>query len=105
MSGLDLTRRLGRVTATAVAIPPDRQLTKLAAGAVADLAAVLFCAEAIGIAGWAVAAAAEYAKLRHQFGRPIGQFQAVKHRCARMLVTAEQAAAVVWDAASAATLR
>jgi 3-oxochol-4-en-24-oyl-CoA dehydrogenase len=101
VASLDLTRRLGRVSATDVAVPADRQLTALAADAVADLAAVIFCAEAIGIAGWAVAAAADYAKLRHQFGRPIGQFQAVKHRCARMLVTAEQAAAVVWDAARA----
>jgi alkylation response protein AidB-like acyl-CoA dehydrogenase len=98
---LDLTRPLGRVTATDVPVPVDRQLTRLAQGAVANLAAVIFCAEAIGIAGWAVTAAAEYAKLRHQFGRPIGQFQAVKHRCARMLVAAEQAAAVVWDAARA----
>jgi 3-oxochol-4-en-24-oyl-CoA dehydrogenase len=99
--GLDLTRQLGRVTATDVAVPADRQLTRLAPGTVANLAAVIFCAEAIGIAGWAVSTAAEYAKLRHQFGRPIGQFQAVKHRCARMLVAAEQAAAVVWDAARA----
>ncbi len=45
--------------------------------------------------------ASEYAKIRHQFGRPIGQFQAVKHRCARMLIAAEQAAAAVWDAARA----
>ena len=98
---LDLTRRLGRVTAAGVTVPADRQLTRLAPGTVANLAAVIFCAEAIGIAGWAVTTAAEYAKLRHQFGRPIGQFQAVKHRCARMLVAAEQAAAVVWDAARA----
>ena len=98
---LDLTRRLGRVTVTDLAVPADRQLTLLAPGTVANLAAVIFCAEAIGIAGWAVSAAAEYAKLRHQFGRPIGQFQAVKHRCARMLAAAEQAAAVVWDAARA----
>jgi alkylation response protein AidB-like acyl-CoA dehydrogenase len=100
VAGLDLTRRLGRVTATDVTVPADRQLT-LAPEAVAHLAAVIFCAEAIGIAGWAVSTAAEYAKLRHQFGRPIGQFQAVKHRCARMLVAAEQATAVVWDAARA----
>jgi len=101
VDSLDLTRRLGRVTASGVAVPADRQLTRLAPDTVANLAAVIFCAEAIGIAGWAVSTAAEYAKLRHQFGRPIGQFQAVKHRCARMLVAAEQATAVVWDAARA----
>ena len=54
VTSLDLTRQLGRVTATDVTVPPDRQLTHLAAGAVANLAAVIFCAEAIGIAGWAV---------------------------------------------------
>jgi len=102
VDSLDLTRRLGRVTATDVAVPAERQLARLPQAAAANLAAVIFCAEAVGIAGWAVSTAAEYAKLRHQFGRPIGQFQAVKHRCARMLVAAEQAAAVVWDAARAA---
>jgi 3-oxochol-4-en-24-oyl-CoA dehydrogenase len=101
VASLDLTRQLGRVTATDAVVPAERQLTGLAAGAVANLAAVIYGAEAVGIAGWAVTTAADYAKLRHQFGRPIGQFQAVKHRCARMLVSAEQAAAVVWDAARA----
>src|SRR5262249_31418455 len=66
---------------------------------VISLAAILFGAEACGIADWAVQTAADYAKIRHQFERPIGQFQAVKHRCARMLTDAEQAAAAVWDAA------
>ena len=98
---LDLTREIGRVSAHQAAVPPGRQLTDLPGGRVADLAAALLGAEAVGIAGWAVQTAADYAKLRHQFGRPIGQFQAVKHRCARMLVAAEQAAAVVWDAAQA----
>src|SRR5215469_9445100 len=70
--------------------------------AVTTLAAILFGAEACGIAAWAVQTAADYAKIRHQFGRPIGQFQAVKHRCARMLTWAEQAEATVWDAARTA---
>jgi alkylation response protein AidB-like acyl-CoA dehydrogenase len=99
--GLDLTRAIGAVTARGLIVPPDRQLRRLPDGSVAAIAASLLGAEAVGIANWAVQTAAEYAKLRHQFGRPIGQFQAVKHRCARMLVAAEQAAAVVWDAARA----
>jgi 3-oxochol-4-en-24-oyl-CoA dehydrogenase len=101
VDGLDLTRHLGRVTAADVVAPADRQLTGLTTATVAGLAAVVLGAEALGIADWAVHTAAEYAKIRHQFGRPIGQFQAVKHRCARMLVAAEQATAAVWDAARA----
>ena len=67
-----------------------------------DLAAVLLAAEAVGIAQWCVDTAAEYAKVRVQFGRPIGQFQGVKHRCADMLARTELARAAVWDAARAA---
>jgi alkylation response protein AidB-like acyl-CoA dehydrogenase len=104
LDGLDLTRQLGRVEADSVVVTADRQLmrlTRLGFECVADLAAALLGAEAVGIADWAVRTAAEYAQIRHQFGRPIGQFQAVKHRCARMLVEAEQSAALVWDAARA----
>ena len=101
VDSLDLTRQLGRVTAAGLVVPADRQLTALTTATVASLAAVVLGAEAVGIADWAVYTASEYAKIRHQFGRPIGQFQAVKHRCARMLVAAEQATAAVWDAARA----
>jgi alkylation response protein AidB-like acyl-CoA dehydrogenase len=101
VGSLDLTRSLSRVTASGVEVPPDRVLHGVTSQLVANLAAALLGAEAVGIAGWAVRTASDYAKLRHQFGRPIGQFQAVKHRCARMLVVAEQAAAAVWDAARA----
>jgi len=101
VDSLDLTRQLGRVTAAGLVVPADRQLTGLTTETVASLAAVVLGAEAVGIADWAVYTASEYAKIRHQFGRPIGQFQAVKHRCARMLVAAEQATAAVWDAARA----
>ncbi len=50
---------------------------------------------------WCVDTAAEYAKDRRQFGRPIGQFQGVKHRCANMLARTELARAATWDAARA----
>jgi 3-oxochol-4-en-24-oyl-CoA dehydrogenase len=99
LDGLDLTRPIARVSAEGLAVPPGRVLSGLSRGLVTSLAATLFGAEACGIAGWAVDTAAAYAKIRHQFGRPIGQFQAVKHRCAWMLTAAEQAAAAVWDAA------
>jgi alkylation response protein AidB-like acyl-CoA dehydrogenase len=101
LDSLDLTRQAGRVRVDQLSVPPDRVLGGLPPGAVTSLAAVLLAAEACGIADWAVATAAEYAKIRHQFGRPIGQFQAVKHRCAWMLTAAEQAAAAAWDAARA----
>jgi alkylation response protein AidB-like acyl-CoA dehydrogenase len=101
LDSLDLTRQAGRVRADQLSVPPERVLAGLSPGAVTSLAAVLLAAEACGIADWAVTTAADYAKIRHQFGRPIGQFQAVKHRCAWMLTAAEQAAAAAWDAARA----
>ncbi|WP_426403466.1 acyl-CoA dehydrogenase [Streptomyces sp. R-07] len=66
-----------------------------------DRAAVLFAADACGTAARAVETAAEHARTREQFGRPIGQFQGVKHLCADMLVRLEQARALTWDAARA----
>ncbi|MGW0200302.1 acyl-CoA dehydrogenase [Nonomuraea sp. NPDC003201] len=94
--GVDPDRPLCSVTARTV--PPDRVLGEVP---VRELAAVLLGADACGVAAWAVRTAAEYAKVREQFGRPIGQFQGVKHRVAAALVTLEQARAAVWDAARA----
>ena len=99
LEAVDLTRPLASLRADDATVSADRILRGLDRTSVTSLAAILFGAEACGIADWAVQTAADYAKIRHQFGRPIGQFQAVKHRCARMLTGAEQAAATVWDAA------
>ncbi|MER5839265.1 acyl-CoA dehydrogenase [Streptomyces prasinus] len=98
--GHDLTRRSSRVTARSVPVPAA-DLLDLDPGRPRDLAATLFAAEASGIADRCVTTAADHARVREQFGRPVGQFQGVKHRCARMLAHAEQARACAWDAARA----
>jgi alkylation response protein AidB-like acyl-CoA dehydrogenase len=70
---------------------------------VRELAATLAAAEAAGVASWALRTAVDHARVREQFGRPIGSFQAVKHLCAEMLCRAESAAAAAWDAAVVAS--
>lgn len=97
--GADPTRPTAEVRARGAVVPPGR-LLELDAALVRDLACVLFAADACGTAAWAVHTAAEYAKVREQFGRPIGRFQGVKHLCADMLVRLEQARALAWDAAN-----
>jgi alkylation response protein AidB-like acyl-CoA dehydrogenase len=98
LPSMDQTRRVGRV---------DR--SKLTAGTKvggADLAddlldagATLYAAELLGAAQRMLEASVDYAKVREQFGRPIGSFQAVKHRCADMLVDVEGMRSAVWYAA------
>ena len=58
---------------------------------VLDLAAVGLSAEEVGGAQKVLEMAVEYAKVRVQFGRPIGSFQAIKHKCADMLLEVESA--------------
>jgi alkylation response protein AidB-like acyl-CoA dehydrogenase len=60
-------------------------------GTVLDLAAVALAAEQVGGAQKVLEMAVEYAKVRVQFGRPIGSFQAIKHKCADMLLEVESA--------------
>jgi alkylation response protein AidB-like acyl-CoA dehydrogenase len=99
---LDLTRRVGALSVEGAVVPPERQLPWLATDAVVGRALVLAAAECAGGARWCLEAATSHALERRQFGRPIGQFQAVKHRLADMLVSVEQVTAVAWDAAGAA---
>jgi hypothetical protein len=92
----DFSRPLGELhldAATATALP------ELYVDRVRDLAATLAAAEASGIAAWSLRTAVDYAKVREQFSKPIGSFQAIKHLCAEMLCRAETAAAAAWDAA------
>jgi len=95
---LDPTRRLATVRLDAA--PQGHRLApEPRPGLVRDLAATLLAAESAGGSAWCVDTASAYAKAREQFGRPIGQFQAVKHLCADMLGALELARAVAWDAA------
>ncbi len=101
LAGIDPTRRPAAVTLDAVVVPSARVLTGLTLERVQLLAGVVVAAEATGLAGWALDTAASYAVTREQFGKPIGAFQGVKHKCADMLVRLEQARATTWDAARA----
>jgi len=101
LPAFDPSRPLGEIECRDVVVPASRRLARVTGDHVRQLAAVLGAAEAAGGARWCLETTAEYAKVRVQFGRPIGQFQAVKHRLADMLVRVEQAAAVGWDAAVA----
>jgi alkylation response protein AidB-like acyl-CoA dehydrogenase len=67
-----------------------------------DLAAVALAAEQVGGAQRCLDTTVAYAKSRHQFGQPIGSFQAIKHRCADMLLRVESARAAAYYAAWAA---
>ncbi|MFI7671809.1 acyl-CoA dehydrogenase family protein [Nocardia sp. NPDC049526] len=95
----DLSTPLARVHCAEVRVPADRVFES--PHAVEDLLAVLVSAELAGVAGWCLETAVEYAKVREQFGRKIGSFQALKHICAWMLCRAELIRSVAADAAAA----
>jgi alkylation response protein AidB-like acyl-CoA dehydrogenase len=99
LTATDFSRPLARV------VLDDAPVVTLdvTAQRLADLAATLLAAEAAGLARWQLVTATEYAKVREQFGKPIGSFQAIKHMCAEMLLRAEQASVASADAARAVT--
>ncbi len=98
LKSFDPTRPVASWTLDDAELGADRTLDA-GTGTVRDLALVVLSAEAVGGARWCVDTAAEHARTREQFGRPIGQFQGVKHRVADMLVSVEQGVAATWDAA------
>jgi alkylation response protein AidB-like acyl-CoA dehydrogenase len=98
---LDATRPLGEVRFDDVKIDSSRVMSggDVAARAALDVGAVALAQEQVGGAERCLEASVEYAKTRFQFGRAIGSFQAVKHRCADMLVAVEHAKSAAWHAA------
>ena len=99
LPSFDPTRPLGRWTLDGVVVPPPTGCSGTRTESVRDLALLVWSAEAVGGARRCLEVAAEHARTREQFGRPIGQFQGVKHRLADMLVSVEQGVAATWDAA------
>ena len=100
LEATDFSRPLARVTLDSA---PATQLT-VSRQQFCDLAATVFAAEAAGVARWTLDTATEYAKVREQFGKPIGSFQAVKHMCAEMLLRSQQISVAARDAAEAAAV-
>ncbi|OBK39472.1 acyl-CoA dehydrogenase, partial [Mycobacterium sp. 1245111.1] len=95
LQATDFSRPLARVVLTSAP-------ASVIDAPVSDLTAALLSAEAAGVTRWALDTAVEYAKVREQFGKPIGSFQAIKHLCAEMLCRTEQVAVAAADAARAA---
>jgi alkylation response protein AidB-like acyl-CoA dehydrogenase len=87
-------------------IDPLRRLFRAPAGLDADpylldLAALMSAAQLLGLAEAMLAQATEYAKVRQQFGQPIGAFQAIKHHLASALTAIEFVRPLLWRAAAA----
>jgi alkylation response protein AidB-like acyl-CoA dehydrogenase len=101
---MDQTRKLCEVTLTDVAVGADALLGPAGQGwpplsRVLDRATVGLCAEMCGGAQRVLDMTVEYAKIRHAFGRPIGSYQGVKHKCADMLVDVENSKSITYYAA------
>ncbi len=101
---MDQTRKLSEVTLSRVGVGPEALLGPAHQGwaplaRVLDKATVALCAEMCGGAQKVLEMSTEYAKIRVAFGKPIGTYQAVKHKCADMLVAIENAKSITYYAA------
>jgi alkylation response protein AidB-like acyl-CoA dehydrogenase len=103
-ASIDRTRRLFSVRFDGVAVAPENTLPaeREDYDAVLNRVCVALAAESTGIAQRTMEMSVEYAKDRKQFGRPIGSYQAVSHRCAQMLLETENSRSAVFGAAWAA---
>jgi alkylation response protein AidB-like acyl-CoA dehydrogenase len=94
IAGLDPTMGMAAIHLSGVRVGADRIVGGAGRGwPVLERAlragSAAFALQAVGGAGRALEMAVEYAKVRHQFGKPIGSFQAIKHKCADMMVQHE----------------
>lgn len=104
MPGIDVTRLLSAVEFNDVMVNTEDVITDAAKARAAldyalDVATLALSAEMVGGMQLLLEASVEYAKTRKQFGKPIGQFQAVQHHCANMLLMTESARSAVYYAA------
>ncbi len=102
---MDMTRKQARIDLDGVRVPASARLERSGAAVLSqlyDLAVVGLAFEQVGGAQACMAMAVEYAKTRMQFGRPIGSFQAIKHKCADMLVVVESAKSAAYHGGWAA---
>jgi alkylation response protein AidB-like acyl-CoA dehydrogenase len=104
---MDQTRRQSELHFAGVRVPASARLGEEGSGMTSlrralDLGAIALAAECVGGAQRCLDLSVAYAKEREQFGRPIGSFQAIKHKCADMMVRVETARSAVYYAACAA---
>ena len=104
---VDQTRTFADMTLRQVRVPKEALIGEQGAGwpllmRSVDVAACALAAEQVGAAEACMDLSVTYAKVREQFGRPIGSFQAVKHRCADMLLQVESARSAAYYAGWAA---
>ncbi|BBZ77958.1 acyl-CoA dehydrogenase [Mycolicibacterium anyangense] len=107
LDGAQLQRWADVTTEVTPTVDPTRRLARVTAGSaeplgedpgLADIASILLAAEQIGAATRCLELTVDYTKERVQFGRPIGSFQALKHRMADLYVAVQSARALVGDA-------
>jgi alkylation response protein AidB-like acyl-CoA dehydrogenase len=101
---MDQTRKLCEVSFDGVSVGRDAVLGEVGAGwtlldRLVDRAKVAICAEMCGGAQKVLDMSVAYAKVREQFGKPIGSFQAIQHKCANMMVQVESAKSATYYAA------
>jgi alkylation response protein AidB-like acyl-CoA dehydrogenase len=102
---MDMTRKLAELKFDGIEVSDENRLggnAETPLRRVLEKAIALLANEQVGGAERCLEMSVDYAKTRHQFGRPIGSFQAIKHKCADMLVQVESAKSAAYYAAWAA---